>query len=85
MLALSLAHGTRAAGRGVELGAPANPAEDFGAARPEWSFRGLYQLRDLLCDRAKLPNIVPIFVIPTLVVLVLGAMPLVAKWAPVRR
>jgi len=61
---------------GLDLGAPANTVDDPGTARPEWSFRGLYQLRELF--PAKL-DIVPIFGISGLVVLVFLLMPLVGK------
>jgi ubiquinol-cytochrome c reductase cytochrome b subunit len=63
-------------GHGVELGAPANPAEDPGTARPEWSFRGLYQFRELFPARLE---IVPIFAVSGLVVLLFFAMPLVGS------
>lgn len=61
---------------GLELGAPANPAEDPGTARPEWSFRGLYQFRELFPASIE---IVPIFVCSGLTVLAFFAMPLLAK------
>jgi ubiquinol-cytochrome c reductase cytochrome b subunit len=79
VLALSLSHSTRGPERGVEHGAPANAAEDFGAARPEWAFRGLFELRDVLCQRVGLPEIVPIFVIPGVVVLLVAVMPWIGK------
>ncbi len=76
VLALSLQHGLSPEHRGVALGEPADPAQAYEAARPEWSFRGLYQLRELFPSGLE---IVPIFVIPGLVVLVLLAMPWIGR------
>ena len=61
---------------GIELGAPADPdpANFYAAARPEWSFRGVYEVANTFPGELK---IVPIFVIPTLLVLLLLAMPLI--------
>jgi ubiquinol-cytochrome c reductase cytochrome b subunit len=61
-----------ASGCGLELGVPANPAEDPGTARPEWSFRGLYQFRELFPASVE---ILPIFVFSGLTVLVFFLMP----------
>jgi ubiquinol-cytochrome c reductase cytochrome b subunit len=61
---------------GMESGPPANPAEDPGTARPEWSFRGLYQLRELFPSSLE---IVPIFGLSGLTVLIFFAMPLIGK------
>jgi ubiquinol-cytochrome c reductase cytochrome b subunit len=76
VLALSARHGVSGPEAGVELGAPADPSEDPGTARPEWSFRGLFQFRELF--PAKL-EILPIFVLSGLTVAVFFAMPLVGK------
>jgi ubiquinol-cytochrome c reductase cytochrome b subunit len=72
---------------GVALGAPADtdPANFYAAARPEWSFRGLYQLSNLFPgDAVPLLGIswkaVPIFVIPGTVVLLILAFPFIARW-----
>ena len=46
---------------GVHLGAPADPADFYDAARPEWSFRALYHFSNLFSGDLK---ILPIFVIP---------------------
>lgn len=50
---------------GVELGAPADtdPAAAYAAARPEWSFRGLYEFAHLFTGQWQ---ILPIFVIPSI-------------------
>ncbi|MGD0900202.1 MAG: cytochrome b N-terminal domain-containing protein [Thermoguttaceae bacterium] len=61
---------------GTDLGAPANPAEDPGTARPEWSFRGLYQFRELFPSSLE---IVPIFGISGLTVLVFFLMPWIGR------
>jgi len=77
--ALSGGHGGDRPGDylGVGLGAPADPdpANFYAAARPEWSFRGLYQLSNLFPGHLK---IVPIFVLPGIVMLYVFAVPFVA-------
>ena len=75
VVALSLQHGYRGPNAGIEFGAPANPVDDPGTARPEWSFRGLYQLHETL---AALPEMVSIILVPGLTVLVFFLMPLIA-------
>jgi len=40
-------HLPRQASLGVHLGAPADPADTYSAARPEWSFRALYHFSNL--------------------------------------
>jgi len=75
------------ADRGARLLAPADPdpAAFYAAARPEWSFRGLYQLSNLFPSNP-IPGlgvswkIVPIFVLTGLVALFLLAMPFIAWW-----
>ena len=71
-----LCHGISAPRAGIELGAPANPVDDPGTARPEWSFRGLYQLHETLRGW---PELVSIFVIPTLTVLFFFAVPWIGR------
>lgn len=74
--------GSEHAGRhlGVELGAPADPANAYAAARPEWSMLSVYELSNLF-PGDPIPGlgvswkIVPIFVIPTIVLLFVLAMP----------
>ena len=51
----------REASLGIHLGAPADPASFYDAARPEWSFRALYHFSNLFPGNQK---ILPIFVIP---------------------
>jgi len=62
---------------GVALGAPADPdpANFYGAARPEWSFRGLYEFSNLFPGTVK---ILPIFIVPGLLVLWVFSMPFIA-------
>ena len=76
ILALALQNGLSPERRGIALGPPADPAVAYPAARPEWSFRGLYELRDLFPTSLEA---VPVFVIPGLVVLVLLAMPWIGR------
>lgn len=62
---------------GAELTAPADPAENFSAARPETYFLFLFQLLKYL---EIFPPIVGAIVVPGLVMLSLFLMPLVGKW-----
>lgn len=62
---------------GVALGAPADrdPANFYAAARPEWSFRGLYGFSNAFPGELK---ILPIFVFSTLFLVLVFLMPLIA-------
>ncbi len=64
---------------GIALGAPADPdpANFYAAARPEWSFRGLYELSNMFEGSQK---IVPIFIIPPCAVMVFLVMPLLGRF-----
>jgi ubiquinol-cytochrome c reductase cytochrome b subunit len=62
---------------GAELGAPANPAESYAAARPEIYFLFLFQALKLL---DAFPPVVGAVVVPGLVMLSLFMMPLVGRW-----
>ena len=62
---------------GAELGAPANPAESYGAARPEVYFLFLFQTLKYL---EEFPPIVGAIVVPGLVMLSLFLMPFVGRW-----
>jgi len=79
VLVLSLQHGFGGDEAGVGLGAPANAAEAYAAARPEWSFRGLYELTHLFPPTLQ---ILPVFVLSGLTVGVFLLMPCIAwmKW-----
>ncbi|MEI8371979.1 MAG: cytochrome b N-terminal domain-containing protein [Planctomycetota bacterium] len=76
VVGLSASHGVRGPQAGIELGAPANPIDDPGTARPEWSFRGLYQLHEMLGGWSEM---ISIFVIPGLTVLLFFAMPFIGR------
>lgn len=62
---------------GAELGAPANPAEAYAAARPETYFLFLFQSLKYL---EGFPPIVGAIVVPGLVMLSLFLMPFIGKW-----
>jgi len=72
---------------GVALGAPADPdpASFYAAARPEWSFRGLYQLSNMFPGDA-IPlvgvswKVMPIFAIPGLLLLLILLVPFIGRW-----
>jgi ubiquinol-cytochrome c reductase cytochrome b subunit len=81
VVGLSASHGVAPAQAGIELGAPANPVEDPGTARPEWSFRGLYQLHETL---KAWPELISIFVIPGVTILLFFIMPYIGRSAPGR-
>ena len=76
ILGLSLQHGVAGPAAGVELGAPADPADAYAAARPEWSFRGLYEFAHLFPARLE---VLAIFVIPGLLVVVFLLMPFIGR------
>jgi ubiquinol-cytochrome c reductase cytochrome b subunit len=62
---------------GAELTAPADPAENYSAARPENYFLFLFQLLKFL---EVFPPIVGAIIVPGLVMLTLFAMPIVGRW-----
>ncbi len=62
---------------GAELGAPADPSEPFGAARPEWYFLFLFQLLKYFPGGTEIWGAM---VVPGLLMLVLAAMPFIGKW-----
>jgi ubiquinol-cytochrome c reductase cytochrome b subunit len=62
---------------GAELGAPANPAESYAAARPEKYFLFLFQSLKYL---EVFPPIVGAIVVPGLVMLSLFLMPFIGHW-----
>jgi ubiquinol-cytochrome c reductase cytochrome b subunit len=59
---------------GAELGAPANPAENYSAARPETYFLFLYQSLKYLSP------FMGAIVVPGLVMLILFLMPFIGRW-----
>jgi ubiquinol-cytochrome c reductase cytochrome b subunit len=60
---------------GAPLLSPADPAETYGAARPEWFLVGVYEFSHWFSGEWA---IIPIFVVPGLVLCVLLAMPFLA-------
>jgi ubiquinol-cytochrome c reductase cytochrome b subunit len=62
---------------GAELGAPANPAESYAAARPETYFLFLFQSLKYL---EVFPPIVGAIIVPGLVMLSLFLMPFIGHW-----
>ncbi len=62
---------------GAPLDAPADPAEQFSAARPEWYFLFLYQILKYFPGRAE---VIGAIILPTLLLLVLVAMPFIGRW-----
>lgn len=63
--------------QGAPLGAPADPAEQFSAARPEWYFLFLYQLLKYFPGRTE---IIGAIILPTLLLVLLFAMPYFGRW-----
>ena len=62
---------------GAPLGAPANPAENFASARPEWYFLFLFQLLKYFPGEQEILGTV---VIPGLIVLLMALMPFLGRW-----
>jgi ubiquinol-cytochrome c reductase cytochrome b subunit len=62
---------------GAELGAPADPAETYSAARPEWYFLFLFEFLKLFPSGTEVWGAV---VIPTLVMGVIFLMPIIGRW-----
>ncbi len=62
---------------GAELGAPADQADQYSAARPEWYFLFLFQMLKYFPGSSELVGAI---VVPGLVMLVLAAMPIVGRW-----
>ena len=70
-----LVMGVVIAEHGAELGAPAEPTEEYNAARPEWYFLFLFQSLKLFHS-----EFVGAIVVPGLVVTFLFLMPITARW-----
>jgi ubiquinol-cytochrome c reductase cytochrome b subunit len=62
---------------GAELGAPADPSEQFSAARPEWYFLFLFELLKYFPGGTEVWGAI---VLPGLLMLVLAAMPFIGNW-----
>lgn len=62
---------------GAELTAPANPAEQYSAARPDWYFMALFQLLKFFSG----DNLIwGSFILPGLAFLLLMVMPILGRW-----
>jgi ubiquinol-cytochrome c reductase cytochrome b subunit len=62
---------------GPELGSPADRANEFADARPEWALRGLYQFVHYFPGQW---TVVGVFVVPGVVLLLYVLMPFTGKW-----
>lgn len=62
---------------GAELGAPADPSEQFSAARPEWYFLFLFELLKYFPGGTEIWGAI---VIPGILMGILAAMPFVGNW-----
>ena len=62
---------------GAELGAPADPSNQYSAARPEWYFLFLFQFLKLFEGWGERGELLGAIVIPSLVLLALALMPLI--------
>jgi len=62
---------------GAPLGAPADPAEAYAAARPEWSFLFLFQWLKYFPAGWE---VVGAMIIPSIVVAMVAAMPIIGRW-----
>jgi ubiquinol-cytochrome c reductase cytochrome b subunit len=62
---------------GADLGAPADPAESYAAARPEWYFLFLFQFLKFFPGESEIYGAV---VIPGLLMFALFLMPFVGRW-----
>ncbi|MDO8543362.1 MAG: cytochrome b N-terminal domain-containing protein [Opitutaceae bacterium] len=62
---------------GADLGAPADPSEQFSAARPDWYFLFLFQFLKYFPGGSELWGAI---VIPALLLVFLAAMPFIGRW-----
>ncbi|MFN0053161.1 MAG: cytochrome b N-terminal domain-containing protein [Planctomycetales bacterium] len=76
VLTLVLWHGAGPSG-GAELGSPADPAQSYEAARPEWYFLFLFQFLKYFPGESEIYGAI---VIPGILFLVLALMPLIGRW-----
>ena len=63
--------------RGAELTAPADPSEPYSAARPEWYFLFLFQLLKYFPGGTEIWGAI---ILPSVVLLVVFALPFLGKW-----
>jgi ubiquinol-cytochrome c reductase cytochrome b subunit len=64
---------------GAELGPPADPSEQYSAARPEWYFLFLFQFLKLKAFAGE-REVWGAIVIPGIAMLILAAMPFIGRW-----
>ncbi|MGH7955931.1 MAG: c-type cytochrome, partial [Opitutaceae bacterium] len=62
---------------GAGLGAPADPSEQFSAARPEWYFLFLFELLKYFPGGTEVWGAI---ILPAILLLVLAAMPFIGNW-----
>ena len=62
---------------GAPLGAPADPSEQFSAARPEWYFLFLFQFLKYFPGGTEVWGAI---VIPTVLLLLVSALPILGRW-----
>ena len=63
--------------QGAELGAPADPAEAYSAARPEWYYLFLFQLLKYFHGTQE---IIGALIIPGIVMTILALAPIIGRW-----
>jgi ubiquinol-cytochrome c reductase cytochrome b subunit len=65
---------------GGELGAPADPSNEYSAARPEWYFLFLFQFLKLFEGQGAQGELIGAIVVPGAVMLLLALMPILGRW-----
>ncbi len=65
---------------GAELGAPADPAESYAAARPEWYFLFLFQFLKFFEGWGATGEFLGAIVVPGLIMGVMFLMPIIGNW-----
>jgi len=65
---------------GAELGAPADPSNQYSAARPEWYFLFLFQFLKLFEGWGEAGELLGAIVVPGAVMGLLFLMPIIGKW-----
>jgi ubiquinol-cytochrome c reductase cytochrome b subunit len=65
---------------GAELGAPADPSNQYSAARPEWYFLFLFQFLKLFEGWGAVGELTGAVIVPLAVLAALFLMPLVGRW-----
>ncbi|HVR34222.1 MAG TPA: cytochrome b N-terminal domain-containing protein [Methylomirabilota bacterium] len=63
--------------QGADLGAPAEPAEPYSAARPDWYFMFLFEFLKFFPGNTEIWGAI---IIPTLILLLVAAMPFLGNW-----